>query len=320
MPGAFAHLTMVDILAGDEDHLDTITTLTPSMKHALGFFTNFCELGAVSPDYPYLTPLHPSAKAWADVMHYYETAEFVRRGIRHLTRQFPNVEVPEAEQCIAWLFGYTAHVVADLTAHPVIKNKVGPYEQHKTEHRVCELHQDVYIVKMRYREEIGTPEHSTETGIASCSDDNHALQPSVATLWRNILSDIDLSTIVLKNGLNPPISPPNPYQWYHWYVEIIDTIEHGRRLPPLSRHFAEDQGIVYPPFDDLNREYIDHLNRPPYGAATTYDHVFDEALNNISGAWAQLGAAITAQDPQQFRLPNADLDTGAYEQFVFWSA
>lgn len=311
---------MMDILAGDANRVDEISSLTPRMKHALGFYTNFCELGGVSPDYPYLTALHPSATAWADVMHYYQTAKFIRRGIRHLCGTFPGLSSDEAEPCLAWLFGYTGHVVADLTVHPVIFLKVGAYEQHKNEHRVCELNQDAYIVKSRSREEIGTPEHSLETGFASCSDTNdpRRLHPPVAALWRQILNDIDLTKVRLKDGLSAPTVPPDPDQWHTWYVDIIGTIEHGRSLPPLSRHFAEDKGIVYPSYEELNRDYIDHLTTPR-GDNTTYDAVFDEALKNIAAAWADLGNALTANDPDLFNLPNADLDTGLEDPpMVFW--
>jgi hypothetical protein len=325
MPGAFAHLTIVDILAGDENGLDAITTLTPTMKHALGFYTNFCELGAVSPDYPYLTALHPSAMAWANVMHYYQTADFIRRGIHHLCKTFPDLTAPDAEPCLAWLFGYTTHVVADLTVHPVIALKVGAYEQHKTEHRVCELNQDVYIVKTRYHDEIGTPEHSLATGIASCSDQRNPkmLHPSVAALWRQILNDIDLTNVHLKDDLPAPTSPPDPDEWHRWYVEIIATIAQGRLLPPLSRHFAEHEGIAYAPFDEVNRDYIDHLTTPR-GDNTTYDPVVDEALKNITASWQELGAALTANDPSRFTLPNGDLDTGRQDTglqgppMIFW--
>jgi hypothetical protein len=312
---------MMDILAGDANRLDEITSLTPTMKHALGLYTNFCELGGVSPDYPYLTALHPSAAAWADVMHYYQTADFIRRGIHHLCKTFPDLNAAEAGPCVAWLFGYTGHVVGDLTVHPVIALKVGPYELNKKDHRVCELNQDAYIVKSRYCEELGTPEHSLETGIASCSDTNDSkrLHPPVAALWRQILDDIDLTKVHLKDGLSAPTVPPDPDQWHTWYVDIIGTIEHGRSLPPLSRQFAEDEGLAYPPYDEANRDYIDHLTTPR-GDTVTYDEVFNEALTNIATSWAQLGEALTANDANRFSLPNADLDTGLADSgMVFWS-
>ena len=57
MAGTFAHITLVDSLCQDADALDSIDTLSPTMKRALMQFNNFCELGAVSPDTPYLTLL-----------------------------------------------------------------------------------------------------------------------------------------------------------------------------------------------------------------------------------------------------------------------
>src|ERR1019366_10100084 len=67
------------------------------------------------------------------------------------------------------------------------------------------------------------------------------LHPSVAALWRQILNDIDLTKVHLKDDLPAPTAPPDPDEWHRWYVEIIGTIEHGRDLPPLSRHFAEHE-------------------------------------------------------------------------------
>ena len=54
MAGPFAHMTLVDKLCAEET--DGIAGLTDSIRAALGEYMNFCELGAVSPDYPYLLP------------------------------------------------------------------------------------------------------------------------------------------------------------------------------------------------------------------------------------------------------------------------
>jgi hypothetical protein len=96
-------------------------------------------------------------------------------------------------------------------------------------------------------------------------------------------------------------------------VDIIDTIEHDRSLPPLSRQFAEHEGIAYPPYNELNRDYIDHLTTPR-GDSTTYDTVFNQALKNITASWENLRAALTANAPTSFSLPNADLDTGLQDR------
>ena len=32
---------------------------------------------------------------------------------------------------LAWLLGYCAHVATDVTIHPVVEMKVGPYDENK---------------------------------------------------------------------------------------------------------------------------------------------------------------------------------------------
>jgi len=109
MAGGFAHITFVDVLCKDGDALDNIRGLIPSMKRALALNLNYVELGAVSPDYPYLCLFDDNAAGWANVMHYWKTLEPVRRAIPIVhAMDFRSVE---AAKCLAWLFGYMAHVV-----------------------------------------------------------------------------------------------------------------------------------------------------------------------------------------------------------------
>ena len=81
MAGTFAHITLVDKLCQDNDVLNGITTLTPAMRQALKLYRPFCELGAISPDAPYLQLLSGDSARWANVMHYWKTADFVRHAI-----------------------------------------------------------------------------------------------------------------------------------------------------------------------------------------------------------------------------------------------
>ena len=58
----------------------------------------------------------------------------------------------------------------------------------------------------------------------------------------------------------------------------------------------------YPPYNEVNRDYIDRLTTPR-GDNTTYDSVFDEALKNITASWAELGEALTTKDPSASPSP-----------------
>ena len=74
-------------------------------------------------------------------MHYERTGDMVKAGIEFIR----GLSGEEKRKALAWLFGYTAHVITDATIHPVVELKVGPYAENKTDHRICEMNQDAYI-------------------------------------------------------------------------------------------------------------------------------------------------------------------------------
>ena len=57
------------------------------------------------------------------------------------------MEGEEKRKRLAWLFGYAAHVTMDVTIHPIVELKVGPYAENKRAHRVCEMHQDEQMAR-----------------------------------------------------------------------------------------------------------------------------------------------------------------------------
>ena len=317
MSGTLAHLTLVDTLC-NVDVLNGIETLTPTMKRALMKFMNFCELGAVSPDYPYLTLLSSNAAAWANIMHYWKTVDFIRSGIKYVYDM--NYNTSDARRCIAWLFGYTSHVVTDMTVHPVINIKVGPYEQNKTTHRICELNQDVYIFHEK-KSGIDSDEFIRNCGFASCVDisNREKLYPAISSLWCQTLNDISLKDVKMKDGLNNPDEPPEPDEWHKYYVGILDKFAlEGKLLPPFSRHFAEGEGLVYPDYNHIIRDYVDNLTSP-VGGSIVFNEVFRRAQENVKHVWTELGSALDSGKPELLTLANADLDTGMIDShYIFW--
>ncbi len=79
MPGAYAHLTLVNLIR-EPTRLE-IRGLTPEAIVPILDYFRFCELGAVSPDYPYLNLAHPDACQWADRMYYEKTGDMIKAGI-----------------------------------------------------------------------------------------------------------------------------------------------------------------------------------------------------------------------------------------------
>jgi hypothetical protein len=317
MPGTFAHMTLVNALCAES--LDVIPGLNRATKDALELFQNYCELGSTSPDYPSLTILDKSAARWANVMHYYKSADLIRDGIYYLINH-PPLDPQDQQRCVAWLFGYTAHVVADLTVHPVIAMKVGCYEGHEDQHRRCELHQDVYIFNRILREDVCSAEYLRHAGIMTCTE-NGVLNRAITALWLGVLNAIPRSDISLRLGVKSPTKDPEPNEWHTWFTRLLDKVaEEGGRLPALARRLGEDALVLlYPRLDELDRTYIDDLTSPS-DEPTSYDAVFERAQGNVMHYWGELGAAIQDRNPKLFTLPNADLDTGVAESApLFWS-
>ena len=68
MPGAFAHITPVNMLK-ETRRLDALSGFPDVAKTAVPKYFKYCELGAVSPDYPYLAIGDKGVAKWADDMH-----------------------------------------------------------------------------------------------------------------------------------------------------------------------------------------------------------------------------------------------------------
>jgi len=234
MPGAFAHLTLVKTMV---DMLDSIPDLPTGAKTAYLDHSSFSQLGAVSPDYPYLALDDGDAPQWADNMHYIKTGDVLKVGVRRVAKMPPG---DPRNRCLAWLLGYSTHVAADVTIHPVVERKVGIYQGHETAHRICEMHQDAYIYQRLNLDQIGLAE-PLRSGIARCgaTPENEALHPDISGLWGSILSEVYPGTFALAE--------PDFDLWHRRFITTVDRIEEGHKLLPIARHVAVDfMGATYP--------------------------------------------------------------------------
>lgn len=306
MPGAYAHITVVNVAretAGLEAGLD-VAAITSVLD-----YLNYCELGAVSPDYPYLDLLHPGQKHWADAMHYDRTGALIQAGVRRVAA----MSGEQQRKCLAWLLGYAAHVTTDTTIHPVVEKKVGPYKGNERAHRECEMHQDVYIFERRMSLEIDYAEY-LDSHIAKCTSTaapDH-LDAEVAQLWVAMLTEV-----------HPALArsePPMPDAWHRGFRLGIDKIaESGRRLVPIARHVARGLSLTYPLTSEVDRGYIDALATPT-GRRMSYDDIFEKAVRNVRDQWRVLSQGVLRGDRAYVAIGDWNLDTGKDgANYVFWS-
>ena len=308
MPGAYAHITIVNELR-DTRRLQNAGVEKKVIRAALRWF-KFSELGAVSPDYPYLALGDAGAAKWADLMHYDRTGEVIHAAIRRLRL----MSGEPAEKCMAWLLGYASHVVTDTTIHPVVELKVGPYAENKTGHRICEMHQDTYIFQ-RMNLQVQLAEHLS-SGISRCvsRDSVDLLDPDLTNFWVALLAEV--------HPAEAARNPPDPNKWHRGFQLGVDKIaEEGDRLWPIARHVAQACGLTYPSVSDLDPQYLEQLRTP--SGPMDYDAIFDAARQNVLGGWVVASNALVDKKQEQFvaALGNWNLDTGrdlVTRELVYW--
>jgi hypothetical protein len=311
MPGAYAHITLVNLMK-EPARLQGIGFSNSGAAAVLDYF-KFCELGAVSPDYPYLAVTDSSAGRWADLMHYQRTGDVLREtieGVGALTGE-------PRRRAFAWLLGYCAHVATDVTIHPVIELKVGPYAQNKTAHRICEMHQDVYIFSSRMNlGEIGVSEHLS-SGILRCSEQGQPgkVDSTIRALWEKSLSRV--------HAEEAKTNPPQIDLWHQAFDLMVNKIaEEGGHLMPIARHVAVNCGLTYPALENVDHNaYISQL-RVPGGGTLPYDAIFERAIASVGKTWSAVEKAVFQNDSREAALfGNWNLDTGLNDQnkMVFWA-
>jgi hypothetical protein len=292
----------------DRGKLDGIPGFPVAAIRAFNRRLKYCELGAVSPDYPYLG-LTNSAKNWADLMHYTRTGEMIHSGIRRVKSLTGDAK----EKGLAWLMGYAAHVTTDVTIHPVVELKVGAYQGNERAHRICEMHQDAYIFQRMDLGEIGLSNFFS-SGIATCSapDNPMHLDRDITALWDGMLRDVHLEEYT--------DNVPDMDRWHEGFqVGIGEIASEGYHLVPLARHVTVKAGLTYPAPDSVDDQFIRGLVTPL--GLEDYDNIFNRAAGNVANVWKTIASGVFSEDSTYLAMiGDWNLDTGRNDdnRLVFW--
>lgn len=303
MPGAYTHISIARLLTSGNA---LKRKAMPEARKALLLYPEFCHMGAISPDYPYLELLNSSAESWANAMHHkYVTStekNILHVGVNHIKR----LTGDKQSKCLAWFFGYVSHVTADVTCHPVTNLLVGDYEaDNQVAHRESEMHQDVYIFKTRLDGDVSKSEHIKNV-IGSCADPNDSkkVDPDVENLWSSLLSKT-FPKIRAKYAVNID-------EWHNAVQFILDNIAEELSVVP-SRHIRGSLtggGIAYPRFDEIDTaRFVNRLKTPK--GIKTYDQVFDFAKRNVVKIWKLISDGIFDNDESfKDKIKIWNLDSG----------
>lgn len=306
MPGAYAHISIVN----DAQKLAEAAGLQPKTLLSLGRFLKYVELGAVSPDYPYLA-LKSDQKQWADNMHYTNTARLMQAGVAAIG-QLP---AKDRGRATAWLMGFAAHIATDMTIHPVVELRVGPYHGNEGEHRRCEMHQDAFIFpRVMNVGETGLSEHLA-TGIATCHapGDEDVLDPAIAWTWMQMLQGAYAD--------QDPEQGAQPDAWHRGFRTVLSTMAGVNHLFPIARHVSAKLNLAYPRAEDIDDSFILGLKTPE--GPMDYQAIYERARGNVLLVWKGLDDALAQGGSAELAgLEDWNLDTGRSVQtgrLVFWS-
>lgn len=308
MPGAYSHIAAAKQMTSG-NRLDSLP-LNRSIKKALSVFPEYCILGAVSPDYPYLNLGHAESAQWADAMHHTQVDAFIRYGAE-LLHKMPAGD--NKDKCLAWFLGFVAHIGMDMTIHPIVETIAGIYSASKDNqkrHRVCEMHQDVYIWRTLDIGEIGRGE--VIDNIRLCGEQDN-LDPAVKNLWDQILKAVH------KNMYQQ--HAPLIATWHQKFPFVVDGVEESHEWPAFARHVLAGKGLSYPILQDVEPQYIANLSAPD-GNLYRYDDIFTKALGHVGELWTAVAATIIDGKQQHLHmLGDWDLDRGLTSagEYVFWS-
>ena len=305
MPGAYAHLSVVNSVQKRAESVglrwDTLACLGRDLK--------FVELGSVSPDYPYLS-MKLGQKRWADAMHYTRNATLLRAGVAAVAA----LGSPSQPRATAWLLGFAAHMTTDMTIHPVVERRVGPYQGNESEHRRCEMHQDAFIFpRVMDLGDTGLSEHLS-TGIAACHamGDKDSMDPIVEQVWETMLA-----------AAYPEMSREEPARlgaWHRGFRTVLATMTSANHLFPFARHVSAELGLAYPGEQDIDASFIEQLETPE--GPMDYQHLYERACSNVLMVWKGLDDALVhGRSDALDRLEDWNLDTGRSVQtgrLVFW--
>ncbi|MDO6465944.1 zinc dependent phospholipase C family protein [Pseudoalteromonas carrageenovora] len=303
MPGAFAHITAANIATETNSLINM--NIPNKAKLILTQRQAYVELGCVAPDYPYLAIAQASQNAWADLMHYERTGDVIKVMVEYCK----TLNGEAFEKCFAWLCGYMAHVAADITIHPVVELKVGPYEQNKTAHRTCEMNQDAYIWQRLNLGEIGYADR-IKHNMGSCTNSSGDFDPDIINIWQHALTSI-------HPNYNSEHAP-NFNAWHTGFQTVVNNVEESYRLFAFARHVAADMGLFYPRPDEINPTFIEQLKTPH--EPMHYNDIFDFAVSNIQRYITIIANAVFL-DTDYSEIKNWNLDTGYDEHntMTVWS-
>ena len=291
--------------------------LSDPLDEVLAAGMDFLQIGAVAPDLPYASVADDdffltTQSDLADNFHYVKTNEVPLTMLQLLKDRQAALAPRELDFSFCFVSGYIAHVVADGIVHPYIRDKVGNYSDHKTEHRKLEMQLDILYMH-RLSEKTG---YSLEL---SCSN----LEDELKNFNRKTYPEIDKAIEIFQNAIH------SVYNKTYQSDTILGWVEGLHRMfkvatshIPIIYKIGVDSAFFFDIFDHVDK-YKDLLvlSKPVDAQPLNFlkkesIRYFDDVLPQFFKKYLPLaekaydfiyegGSALTPED-----IMPIDLDTG----------
>jgi len=302
MSATYAHITFVKKIS--DATILTNKGINITAIESICDYPEYCELGAISPDYPALVIIVPEQEEWTNKMHEGNTGDIVKSGIKYIKSNLMNNK--NIKIWLSWLFGYVSHVVADTTIHPIVNKIVGSYNLNQAEHRRCEMHQDRFIFNNEMIKGSIDKAAFFKSGIGTC-DINE-----VTEIWDQMLKQAHLDYYSKVK--------PDFHFWHTIFKKAIDDFSEKVSEIPFVRIYADEKGLTFPPIKKIKPKYIENLEVPT-GNFLNYEQIANNAKTNILNIWKNMSDSIFTDNYDiETLISNWNMMTGLNEknESVFW--
>lgn len=270
------------------------------------------QVGSVAPDLPYASIFDEhfldNDSYQADKFHYEKTNQVPLIALQELKELKEKTDDNVFDNMFSFFLGYISHIVADGVIHPFVRDKVGEYEENKSEHRTLEMQLDVLV----------NDEFSEITGL-----DNELNHANVHNEFLKFTEENGKTeTLQLFSKLVQEV-----YNEEHTVEDISDWIEAIHLMfefaegdYPKILDFLEDNSLTYKDKSEIDVEKTTILSKPKdwdvnflkkdrisffEDCVPQFYKIFSSIADKAFGYIYENGEELTQKD-----LPLINLDTG----------
>jgi hypothetical protein len=321
MPGTFTHFMVAEAALARVQSAFQAGSLATTLARRKCFVFQ----GSISPDYPFIAERLPAglrtAGNWGARMHSENTGAVVDAGLKLLELRTGD----EREICLAWLFGYASHLVADAVVHPVVNLAVGgvaPFTE--TRHGECEIAQDTWIFAHVKKRELvdGSAEYVRYLGDCSDAKDPDCVNAHIHRFWRDCLKGAHPVSGATEQEFALAYASIAPHAWHRALLALLPI---AARPGVMLRYIGSVVHLRERMYDRLTSipaenmaRYVENLDVPNGSSGNTkpaaFEAVFRTAVEGVVEVWQRMAQDLAALEkdrgfePQPY--PNWDLDTG----------